>query len=81
MSVLIKGIDMPESCEKCKFEIRYSCIFLGNTTEDEDNGNRDLRCPLVEVTAEHGCEPDTEFEAGWNAALKYVCEKCEEGER
>ena len=41
MSVLIKGMEMPENCKDCRFHGRGFC-FLADL---KDNGN----CPLVEV--------------------------------
>lgn len=44
MSVLIKGMEMPESCESCRFEDFGGCMFR---VKKED-------CPLVEVPTPHG---------------------------
>ena len=57
MSVLIKGMEMPENCDKCRFqsELRLYCDampynFCGNTDDIE----RPDWCPLVEVKIPHG---------------------------
>lgn len=57
MSVLIKGMEMPENCDKCRFqsELRLYCDampynFCGNTDDIE----RPDWCPLVEVKEPHG---------------------------
>ena len=59
MSILIKGIEMPKSCEDCKF-----CIGLADTEwgmcagcliDDEyREASSKSGCPLVEVPTPHG---------------------------
>lgn len=44
MSVLIKGMEMPERCESCPFEDFGGCMFRVTRSE----------CPLVEVPTPHG---------------------------
>jgi hypothetical protein len=63
MSVLIKGIEMPENCDKCRFqsELRLYCDampynFCGNTDDIE----RPDWCPLVEIKTPHGRLIDAE---------------------
>lgn len=52
MSVLIRGMEMPENCDKCRFqsELRLYCDampynFCGNTDDIE----RPDWCPLIEI--------------------------------
>ena len=55
MSVLIKGMEMPDSCEECRFqdEQYYLCFALcGMSTYDVWRGLRHNDCPLVEVKGE-----------------------------
>jgi len=61
MSVLIKGMDLPESCDKCKLRsgsFRTMCNVLNTYidvgTRSDPKENRDDRCPLVEITTPHG---------------------------
>lgn len=56
-SVLIRGMEMPENCDKCRFqsELRLYCDampynFCGNTDDIE----RPDWCPLIEITTPHG---------------------------
>ena len=44
MSVLIKGMEKPKSCESCPFEDFGGCMFR---VQKED-------CPLVEIPTPHG---------------------------
>ena len=57
MSVLIKGMEMPQNCDKCRFQsaLRLYCDampynFCGNTDDIE----RPDWCPLIEVPTPHG---------------------------
>ena len=57
MSILIKGMEMPENCDKCRFQsaLRLYCDampynFCGNTDDIE----RPDFCPLIEVPTPHG---------------------------
>lgn len=55
MSILIKGMKMPKSCDKCDFieyddEYEYECwcpIIRSNVEEYTEN--KPARCPLVEI--------------------------------
>ena len=50
MSILIKGMEIPESCAKCKFGDGYSCYATGYIVQDYDWENKRADfCPLVEV--------------------------------
>lgn len=44
MSVLIKGMEMPENCYDCKFECENLCCVTGRRTESLD---RPEWCPFV----------------------------------
>ena len=57
MSVLIRGMEMPQNCDKCRFQsaLRLYCDampynFCGNTDDIE----RPNWCPLVEIPTPHG---------------------------
>lgn len=50
MSVLIKGMKMPKSCNKCTFGDGYACYATGRTVQDEDwETTRSALCPLIEL--------------------------------
>lgn len=50
MSVLIKNMEMPKSCNKCTFGDGYACYATGCTVQDEDwETTRSASCPLVPV--------------------------------
>ena len=73
MSILIKGVKMPEKCAKCfAYDMDYQwCKALwANTNWD----TRDSSCPLVEVPA-HGrlIDADSLLER----QRKFYCEDCE----
>lgn len=61
MSVLVKGMDMPERCEVCPLStevcvvegIAWGCVVNMRIREKECNTRPDW-CPLVEVPAPHG---------------------------
>lgn len=49
MSVLIKGMEMPKSCDKCELmTANYGCAFVG-AVGGESYRKRAWDCPLVEV--------------------------------
>ena len=57
MSILIRGMEMPKNCDKCRFQsaLRLYCDampynFCGNTDDIE----RPDWCPLVEIPTPHG---------------------------
>ena len=57
MSILIKGMEMPQNCDKCRFQsaLKLYCDampynFCGNTDDIE----RPDWCPLIEVPTPHG---------------------------
>lgn len=50
MAVLIKGIDMPENCNKCPLSVNGYCRIIGHPNGDAINKRyKPLWCPLVEV--------------------------------
>lgn len=60
MSVLIKGMEMPDSCAVCRFAgrggyfmERIVCMFTGKN-EDAENVDRLPDCPLVALPDTHG---------------------------
>lgn len=60
MSVLVKGMKMPDSCAVCKFAgkggyhmERVVCMFTGQN-EDAENVDRLSDCPLVALPDKHG---------------------------
>ena len=87
MSILIKGMEMPTSCAKCKLFGEYGCAFIGAVGYALTEGRRSKDCPLVPVPP-HGRLIDadeadsrftpnytelSDFQCGWNAAMKRVC--------
>lgn len=60
MSVVVKGMKMPKTCEECSFGYEedvawMACIPQGVSVRKESvQGICDLHCPLVEVPAPHG---------------------------
>ena len=88
MSVLVKGMEMPQNCDKCRFQsaLRLYCDampynFCGNTDDIE----RPDWCPLIEVPTPHGRLIDiksvedgkfvtvsNDYQRWWNGALESV---------
>ena len=64
MNIIIKGLDMPQSCEECLLADRYidiSCqkVYYCMVTDTEcANGNekRADSCPLIEIVTCKECE-------------------------
>ena len=61
MSILIKGMEMPKSCSKCRwFDMGggygYQCTLLHKSFDmwNEISVARDKECPLTEVPTPHG---------------------------
>lgn len=60
MSILIKGMEMPKTCEECTFGYEedvawMACIPQGVSVRKESvQGICDPHCPIVEVPAPHG---------------------------
>lgn len=54
MSILIRGMEMPENCEECKIKrSRLSCPITGHYVNNYRNERHNI-CPLVEVPTPHG---------------------------
>lgn len=60
MSIIVKGMKMPESCRTCRFAgrggyhmERVVCMFTGKN-EDAEKINRLPDCPLVALPDKHG---------------------------
>lgn len=53
MSILIKGMEMPTSCAKCKLFGEYGCPFIGAVGYALTRGERNSDCPLIPVP-DHG---------------------------
>lgn len=57
MSVLVRGMEMPQKCSSCPFRNAFSIdCSLTHMRLDRDDffQYRDERCPLVEVPTPHG---------------------------
>ena len=57
MSVLVRGMEMPESCDECNFHCYegngdYACVVTLSLANSK--GVREDWCPLVEVPVPHG---------------------------
>lgn len=89
MSVLVKGMKMPKSCDDCWFEYAYEICTPETGYEN---------CPLIELLSHGRCidadsktfptfhrNPSNDYMKGWNACLKSVQQQptiipAEEGE-
>ena len=79
MSILIKGMEMPEMCLTCPFECRGNCMVSGKDVEEfEYGGIKDINCPLIEVPTPHGrlidadaLEKDAEWSNYYNENTAY----------
>lgn len=49
MSILIKDMEMPKSCAKCKLFGEYGCAFIGAVGYALTGGQRSEDCPLAPV--------------------------------
>lgn len=49
MSILIKNMEMPTSCAKCKLFGEYGCPFIGAVGYALTRGERNEDCPLVPI--------------------------------
>ena len=58
MSVLIRGMDMPENCETCAYQTKGACfasgVNKGTITIRRMDKERPDWCPLVELPEKHG---------------------------
>lgn len=63
MSILIKGMGMPKSCNKCPMTADRYCRIIGYPNGDAINKRyKPLWCPLVEVPTPHGRLIDADAE-------------------
>lgn len=68
MSVLIKGMKMPDCCNNCEFhwkedvsfEIMHQCQLKTGYIDDADIHGFPYDCPLVEIPEKHGRLFDTD---------------------
>lgn len=68
MSVVIKGFDMPISCERCPLCYDYLHCSINNYLQ-MFLYNRHPNCPLIEIPTPHGRLIDAD-------ALKYTLKEC-----
>jgi hypothetical protein len=56
MSVIVKGVKMPENCGRCWFNnSSLSCAITGSCIDrDDENRDRLDDCPLVALPDKHG---------------------------
>ena len=58
MSVLVKGMKMPENCEACEYQTKGACfasgVNKGTITIRRMDKERPDWCPLVELPEKHG---------------------------
>ena len=58
MSVLIRGMDMPENCETCAYQTKGACfasgVNKGTITIRRIDKDRPDWCPLVALPEKHG---------------------------
>ena len=55
--LLIRGMEMPKSCMKCKLCVSYKCVLTGEirwSDEFDYDSKRFENCPLVPVPTPHG---------------------------
>ena len=52
MSIMIKGMDMPDKCGHCRFATAFDCGVDGQFIKTHDVRRKD--CPLIEVPEPHG---------------------------
>ena len=80
MSVLVKGMEMPETCDECEFHCyhsygEYVCVaapLLYPFNLANCKGRRNTFCPLIEVPAQHGdlIDIDSKITIGIKDGLK-----------
>ncbi len=56
MSILIKGMDMPKSCNECRFSVDGWCYVCAPQSEEERKRITSNYCPLVEVVMCKDCK-------------------------
>ena len=82
-SIIVKGMKMPKSCEKCM--IRYGLYCMASDYKRLSYGamhRREEWCPLVALPDKHGdlidrdtLEPDADYDDGefWAYSVVQVC--------
>ena len=78
MSILIKDMEMPKSCNECTMSIEHACMINGNIISDYwARLDRPTDCPLVELPP-HGdlIDRDALYEktAEWEAQALHMVE-------
>lgn len=86
MSIIIKGMDIPESCGKCDFNV--SSLYCKRTRSEIDRDyeyrERLSDCPISALPDKHGrlidadaLEPDAEYDDGefWAYSVTQVCDE------
>ena len=79
MSILIRGMRFPKTCDECLINCGHSMLYIGITDRRSPN------CPLVEIPTPHGrlidiksveegkfVEISNGFQRWWNGALESV---------
>lgn len=66
MSVLIKGMEMPTSCDECRLFVDYGCVPQNQWVNEEGTNKRLDNCPLIELPP-HGrlIDADALIDDGW----------------
>ena len=54
MSILIKGMEMPNSCAECRLTDLHNCFALKENSKIINESRRKQLCPLVNVPTPHG---------------------------
>lgn len=67
MSILIRGMEMPENCDKCPFNYDLMDCMAASHTIRINFDTRPKECPLIEVPAPHGrlIDADELINDGW----------------
>ena len=74
MSVIVKGMEMPESCYRCPManDDFYLCGATEKYLENDSEERRPDWCPLVEIPTSHGRLIDATFEENHYASMPDV---------
>lgn len=83
MSILIKGMDMPDSCNSCPFSVNGFCVVSPKRANGEAMSKRTTTnwCPLIEIPP-HGDlidrDPFIEFiKTHWDSYDQWFVEQLE----
>lgn len=82
MSVIITGMEMPYRCDECPLVTDNECPLLGIDV-DEEEGSRDLRCPLkIEALEQEPkyCDRNICIQNEYNGIGCVECEVTKSGE-